>query len=156
MVNLITFLAYYSTCSRSANIVIYYYSLSLACACTSQVSLLAYLRIILLGLLSSVVYRVLVSVVSFCCIMGALRNPSAPIPHDSLHHFQMTLASTHLTWLLYLHYKTFNKNVLYVHFWKREPNTLCNKMSFCFNQFCTPPITSLRSQSLPTNFTFGS
>ena len=29
---------------------------------------------------------VLVSVVSFCCIMGALRNPSAPIPHDSLQH----------------------------------------------------------------------
>ena len=27
---------------------------------------------------------VLISVVSFCCIMGALRNPSAPIPHDSL------------------------------------------------------------------------
>ena len=36
-------------------------------------------------LLSSMVGRVLVSVVSFCCIMGALRNPSAPIPHDSLH-----------------------------------------------------------------------
>ena len=30
---------------------------------------------------------VLVSVVSFCCIMGALRNPSAPIPHDSLHRY---------------------------------------------------------------------
>jgi hypothetical protein len=35
-----------------------------------------------------VVYRVLVSVVSFCCIMGALRNPSAPIPHDSLRIFR--------------------------------------------------------------------
>jgi hypothetical protein len=36
LVNLITFLAYNSTCSRSANIVIYYYSLSLACALTNN------------------------------------------------------------------------------------------------------------------------
>ena len=31
------------------------------------------------------VYLVVASVGSFSCIMGALRNPSAPIPHDSLH-----------------------------------------------------------------------
>ena len=43
------------------------------------------LLVIYLLVFSSVVCFVLVSVVSFCCIMGALRNPSAPIPHDSLH-----------------------------------------------------------------------
>jgi hypothetical protein len=51
-------------------------SLLLSFTSTSQVSLLAYLRIIRIGLLSSVSNQVLVSVVSFCCIMGALRNPS--------------------------------------------------------------------------------
>ena len=59
----------------------FYYLLSLACALTNS---LLYL-LCLISLLGSVVYRVLVSVVSFACIMGALRNPSAPIPHDSLH-----------------------------------------------------------------------
>jgi hypothetical protein len=40
---------------------------------------------------------VLVSVVSFCCIMGALRNPSAPIPHDSLHSWQIVHLALHHT-----------------------------------------------------------
>ena len=31
------------------------------------------------------VYLVVSSVGTFSCIIGALRNPSAPIPHDSLH-----------------------------------------------------------------------
>jgi hypothetical protein len=43
------------------------------------------LLVIYLLVFSSVVCFVLASVVSLCCIMGAFRNSSAPIPHDSLH-----------------------------------------------------------------------
>ena len=57
-------------------IVIYYYSLSLACALNNSL-LYPLVKLRLLWCVSS---SVLVSVVSFCCIMGALRNPSAPIP----------------------------------------------------------------------------
>ena len=49
-------------------------------AFTGLLILLVFTRLVVFGFSS-----VLVSVVSFCCIMGALRNPSAPIPHDSLH-----------------------------------------------------------------------
>ena len=50
------------------------------------------LLVIYLLVFSSVVCFVLVSVVSFCCIMGALRNPSAPIPtiHYTLPRFNLT------------------------------------------------------------------
>ena len=41
---------------------------------------------------SSVVSRsILASVVSFSCIMGILRNPSAFTPHDSLHNYRFTI-----------------------------------------------------------------
>ena len=63
------------------SIVIKYYSLSLACALTNSL-LYPLVKLRLYWCVSS---SVLVSVVSLCCIMGALRNPSAPIPHDSLH-----------------------------------------------------------------------
>ena len=56
----------------------YYYQLALLQSDNYYVSWFS-----LLG--CSVVYLVLTSVVSFSCIMGALRNPSAPIPHNSLH-----------------------------------------------------------------------
>ena len=60
-----------------------YYLLLLALLCNSKsVYSLSYIYIRLVCLVFS---SVLVSVVSFSCIMGALRNPSAPIPHDSLH-----------------------------------------------------------------------
>ena len=56
----------------------YYYQLALLQSDDYYVSWFS-----LLG--CSVVYLVMTSVVSFSCIMGALRNPSAPIPHDSLY-----------------------------------------------------------------------
>ena len=39
----------------------------------------------------SMVYLVVSSVGTFSCIMGALRNPSASIPHDSLHVYRSSL-----------------------------------------------------------------
>jgi hypothetical protein len=58
-----------------------YYLLLLAFAGNSLVFYSRlYIRLVCFGFSS-----VLVSVVSFSCIMAALRNPSAPIPYDSLH-----------------------------------------------------------------------
>ena len=52
-------------------------------ACNTSVKILG--LVICFYCICSGLHLVLTSVVSFSCIMGALRNPSAPIPHDSLH-----------------------------------------------------------------------
>ena len=57
-------------------------------ACNTSVKILG--LVICFYCICSGLHLVLTSVVSFSCIMGALRNPSAPIPHDSLQYYIAT------------------------------------------------------------------